>query len=351
MNEALETLRHCLLMAKTLGQPTERLEEIVQFHELVMNKTQEALQQSAELFTNGSVTFPIMDYSAQISKIEVPLYKGHLHFSVLINGLSIGSCLLYEIDAESFKVEIPEPMWSTLDPQRVLRVCSGKTPYAAVLSLIYFHKPQFVVHLAHRQRLTEKIVEELNRFRNTLVRKYRQLTYVDDYETVEMDAFLAEAKRFVRKRLPEVRFEDERDWAVNVIVSFVSKWASEEDAPSKNAEFEISMSPTDYERFCADRLAGAGWEVHLTKASGDQGADIICEANGRRLVVQCKLYSGSVGNAAVQEVIAAREFEYADFAAVISNAPYTSAAQKLASTARVHLLHHDEISQLDVNTA
>lgn len=331
----------------------ERLEMTLQVQELILSKAQEALQQSAELFISGSVTFPVMEYSAQISKIDVPPYKGHAPFSVLVNGLGIGSCLLYELDTKSFKLEIPEPMWSTIDPQRTseLRVYSGKTPYEAVLRLIYFHKPQFVVHLAHRQRLTDKIVEELDRFRNTLVRKYRQLTYVDDYETVEMDAFLAEAKRFVRKRLPEFRFEDERDWAVNTIVSVVSTWASEEDAPSKNAEFEISMSPTDYERLCADRLAGAGWEVHLTKASGDQGADIICEANGRRLVVQCKLYPGSVGNAAVQEVIAAREFEYADFAAVISNAPYTSAARKLASTARVHLLHHDEILQLDVTTA
>jgi restriction system protein len=238
-------------------------------------------------------------------------------------------------------------MWSAVDPQRRIewRFFCGKTPYEALLRLISKYKPQFVAHLAHRQRLTNKIEAELRRFRDVLIRKYRQLTYVDEYETAEMDAFLAEVRRFVRKRVPELRFAGELEWAVNAIVGVVSTWASEEDAPSKNAVSE--MSPADYERFCADRLAEAGWEVHLTKASGDQGADIICVANGRRLVVQCKLYSGSVGNAAVQAVVGAREFEYADFAAVISNAPYTSAARKLASTARVHLLHHDEISQLE----
>ena len=66
----------------------------------------------------------------------------------------------------------------------------------------------------------------------------------------------------------------------------------------------------------------------------------------KRLVVQCKLYSGSVGNAAVQEVIAAREYEYADLAAVVSNGPFTASARELASAANVLLLHHDEIARV-----
>jgi restriction system protein len=86
--------------------------------------------------------------------------------------------------------------------------------------------------------------------------------------------------------------------------------------------------------------------VRLTKASGDQGVDIVCEAGGKRLVVQCKLYSGSVGNAAVQEAIATREFEGADLAAVVSNGVYTSGARELASAANIYLLHHDEIAKL-----
>jgi restriction system protein len=102
----------------------------------------------------------------------------------------------------------------------------------------------------------------------------------------------------------------------------------------------------DYERFCAGRFAAAGWATRLTKSSGDQGADIICEANQKRLVVHCKLYSGSVGNAAVQEVIAAREYEYADLAAVVSNAPFTETAKQLASAANVLLLHHDGIDNM-----
>jgi restriction system protein len=87
--------------------------------------------------------------------------------------------------------------------------------------------------------------------------------------------------------------------------------------------------------------------VRLIKGSGDQVADIVCDANGRLLFVQYKLYSAPVGNAAVQEVIAARQFEYANSAAVVSNAPYTTAAWELASTARVHLLHHDEICTIN----
>jgi restriction system protein len=151
--------------------------------------------------------------------------------------------------------------------------------------------------------------------------------------------------RFATKRLHDIQ-DIPSSTLVELIFDRVSQWASEDNSGSEQNRFDPNMSPMDYERFCAERFAAAGWSTRLTKSSGDQGVDIICEANQRRLVVQCKLYSGSVGNAAVQEVIAAREYEYADLAAVVSNAPFTASAKELASAANVFLLHHDEIARV-----
>jgi restriction system protein len=90
-------------------------------------------------------------------------------------------------------------------------------------------------------------------------------------------------------------------------------------------------SVIDYEQFCAELLRKAGWNARVTKASGDQGADIIAERSGLRVVIQCKFYASPVGNEAVQQVVASRLHEHAAKAVVVSNANYTRAARQLAA--------------------
>ncbi len=50
-----------------------------------------------------------------------------------------------------------------------------------------------------------------------------------------------------------------------------------------------------------------------------------------------------MGNKAVQEVYAAKKFEQADHAAVVSNETYTPSARKIAMSTGVALLHHAEV--------
>jgi HJR/Mrr/RecB family endonuclease len=93
----------------------------------------------------------------------------------------------------------------------------------------------------------------------------------------------------------------------------------------------------------AQELNDFGWEARTTKASGDQGVDVIATKGGKRVVLQCKLYTSAVGNAAVQEIFAAKQHERADYAAVVTSVTYTKSARQLASTTGVLLLHHDEL--------
>jgi len=118
---------------------------------------------------------------------------------------------------------------------------------------------------------------------------------------------------------------------------------SSENVISDPRIFSPTMDPVHFEQFCAFQLQKAGWVTRSTPTTGDQGADILADRGGLTLVVQCKLYSGSVGNDAVQQVIAARQFQKADLAIVASNAPYTPSARQLAGVANVELLHHEEL--------
>lgn len=104
------------------------------------------------------------------------------------------------------------------------------------------------------------------------------------------------------------------------------------------------MTPIEFEEHCKALLMNAGWDARTTAGSGDQGADVVCEAKGRRLVIQCKYYNQPVGNAAVQEVVGARLFYTAHLAAVVSNAPFTKSAQELAKKSDVALLHHTKLT-------
>jgi restriction system protein len=111
--------------------------------------------------------------------------------------------------------------------------------------------------------------------------------------------------------------------------------------------FTLNMDPLDYEHLVADRLRDIGWDTRLTKGSGDQGVDVIATMREKTVIIQCKKYSSPIGNSAVQEAYAGKSFENADFAAVVSNADYTSSARQLAESTRVLLLHHDELEKLE----
>ena len=105
------------------------------------------------------------------------------------------------------------------------------------------------------------------------------------------------------------------------------------------------LTPIEYEQYCRSIFRLEGWTANTTATTGDQGADLVCESGGTRAVVQCKRYSQPVGNAAVQEVLAARVFYVAALAAVVTNASFTKAAVELAEKTLVHLLHDSQLRE------
>lgn len=108
-----------------------------------------------------------------------------------------------------------------------------------------------------------------------------------------------------------------------------------------------NVTPLQYENECTRILREAGWTAYTTKASGDQGGDIVAEIHGIKVVLQCKKYASPVGNKAVQEVFAARRFYNADYAVVVTNSDFTKAAHILAQRTGVILLHHNDLPSLE----
>ncbi|TNC09661.1 restriction endonuclease [Methylobacterium terricola] len=206
-----------------------------------------------------------------------------------------------------------------------------------------------VVHrLGRGGRFRRRVRAIARRHAETLALRRRQESYVDPYGNEILDGWLRErsyfAERTVLPRLEAAGYGDLAEARWDEILDIVEAASLSVGLPD-----EADTLPEDgiaYERYCAALLERAGWEAHTTKAAGDQGADVVAERDGLRLVVQCKRYAKPVGNGAVQEVVAARSYWNADCAAVVSNAGFTPAARKLAAATDVWLLHHDALAEL-----
>jgi restriction system protein len=188
-------------------------------------------------------------------------------------------------------------------------------------------------------------------------RKRSQLIFVDDYEIERTKNREKEKKYIASIVIPQhLRGIPLPGRAIKYIVHIVQDQiglirkieaaALSIAAPQADEEASGRDGGIEYEKRCAELLRGVGWNARLTPGSGDQGVDIVAEGFGKRVVLQCKLYSKPVGNKAVQEIIAARMYEQADVAVVVSNANYTTSARRLAAKAGVLLMHHDELKML-----
>ena len=207
--------------------------------------------------------------------------------------------------------------------------------------------PQLAMDKA-RRKISALVQEHLQ----TLGRRRMALIKIDAYGVVDAKGWIAECQHFVDKViLPSLEIDEViivKPVLNKVMTELLEGPAREECARIEtNFHYDEKMSPLDYERFCASRLESVGWKCELTRASGDQGADVIARKNGRVLVLQCKKYGSSVGNGAVQEVVAAKGHLHGDYAAVVSNAEFTRSAIDLASSTRTLLLHHAELDAID----
>jgi len=101
-----------------------------------------------------------------------------------------------------------------------------------------------------------------------------------------------------------------------------------------------------YARRCTSLLQSAGWTTDPNPAAYSQAVDIFAERGGRKLLLQCKGGSAPVGVEAVQQVYTLKDRRHADIAAIVTHAPFTRAAQQMASATGVHALHDEELMTL-----
>lgn len=105
------------------------------------------------------------------------------------------------------------------------------------------------------------------------------------------------------------------------------------------------MTGREFEEFVCELFKRMGYKTIITKASGDQGVDVIAEKNGIKIGVQAKCYSNAVPNKAIQEVSAGLKHYNLTKGLVITNNYYTTSASELAYSNNIILWDRNVLIQ------
>jgi restriction system protein len=108
------------------------------------------------------------------------------------------------------------------------------------------------------------------------------------------------------------------------------------------------MDGRTFENYLGMLFKSLGYKVNVTQYSGDYGADLVIEKDGRKIVIQAKRYKGNVGIAAVQQIQAAVAHYKANEAWVVTNSYYTEAARRLAQSNNVRLIGRKELINMSL---
>lgn len=105
------------------------------------------------------------------------------------------------------------------------------------------------------------------------------------------------------------------------------------------------MNGIEFEIFIADMFAKLGYRTKMTKASGDQGVDVIAYKGEKILGIQAKCYSGVVGSHAIMEVVAGKNYYGCNSCMVITNSTFSAAAKELANVNHVELWDRNDLKE------
>jgi restriction system protein len=154
-----------------------------------------------------------------------------------------------------------------------------------------------------QESLLKKVYLATQEHLAALTRKRMQLVQPDAYGNQKLEKWTEEIRYFLFDHLgPSLSPEEqgilpENFAALMLTIDSVVQGAMRNDPSFRT--FSDNMSPAEFEGFCAEELRHAGWNARVTLQSRDQGVDVVADKNNVGVVLQCKLYTGPVGNKAV----------------------------------------------------
>ncbi len=186
--------------------------------------------------------------------------------------------------------------------------------------------------------------EEVEYFINSVLLRENKFSYIDLRIVSFKDYYNIKKYWYNNKEEAFCAWKTQYSKQINIIDELFNQ-VLEKKQNNGGVELEQSAIKTgiDYENYIETLLKNKGFVVKRTPKSGDQGVDLIVEGNNNRIAIQCKFYSKPVGNKAVQEVSAGKDYYNCTLGCVVSNNSFTPSARKLANSLEITLLNNDAI--------
>lgn len=131
-------------------------------------------------------------------------------------------------------------------------------------------------------------------------------------------------------------------WIIGAVFILVIKRHRLAGASMKKID---NMTGEEFEQYLGILYRRKGYKVEFTPGTMDFGADLILTKGRTKTIVQAKRYRNSVGEAAVQQAIAAMGYYKADQCMVVTNSDYTPAARELAKKTKVVLIDRNKLGK------
>lgn len=111
-----------------------------------------------------------------------------------------------------------------------------------------------------------------------------------------------------------------------------------------------SLSGIEFENICKNLIENMGFSVETTKASGDGGIDLIANNHepvlSGRYIIQCKRYSGSVGEPIIRDLYGVITSERANKGILITTGYFTKSAITFAEGKPIELIDGEQLDIL-----
>ena len=117
------------------------------------------------------------------------------------------------------------------------------------------------------------------------------------------------------------------------IIWTVHRWRSSRMSlkTARTMDGLMALSPREFEKLVATLFKANGHQAQVLGGSSDHGVDIlILSSDNEKWIVQCKRYSGSVGEPVVRDLYGAMGHEGAQRAYLVTTGSFTTQAQEWA---------------------
>ena len=157
-------------------------------------------------------------------------------------------------------------------------------------------------------------------------------------DRIDIKFFINKLSLKFRDIIEKINYEQKVEIAKKNMIQGIKKGLSSVDI------YDIDMmNGVEFENVLGLLFKRMNYKVEITKASGDQGADLIISKKGIRTVVQAKCYTNNVSNKAVQEIVAAITYYGAEKGMVVTNSYFTKGAKELAEANNIILWNRDDL--------